>query len=207
MNKTVLKIVFLFIGCCLYTTSKAQLSTSPKDRYLNISYFGHDIFQPGLKVGGEFHLFMKNKVKKNDKVISNSIFISPQIGLNLHNKNHTALVVNLELGFQKRFPTGLYVSTSLGVGSLTQFNWGVTYELNDNGIIQENKWASRSYFLPNLNVEIGKNINSKISCFGKFTGTGKVNYNTVPFFPQLFWELGMKFSLNSKRSKMILHSP
>lgn len=189
-------IILLLIFICFQCSLKAQEGGFKlKDSPLNISYFGHDIVHPGLKVGTELHVYNWTKKKNNGKERFKSLFLSPQIGLNFHIQNHTALLFNLELGFQKKYVNGWFHSTSFGFGNLMHINWGKTYELQDDGSIDEKKIASRSYLLPNLNLEIGKKVNKKLAVFGKFTSAARLNYNTVSFIPQLYWELGGKLSL------------
>jgi len=196
MKNIFLKFFISILSCFLLCTSaKAQLEMLKKPS-LNISYIGHDYFRPGIKVGTQFHYNKRTKERKRSKkIIRKSYFINPQIGLNVHYRNHTALILNIEFGSQRKYPNGLYTAISAGVGNLTQFNWGNTYLLQEDNSIKEKQWASRSYFLPNLNLEMGKEINSKTEIFGKLTAAAKVNYNTIPLLPQIFWELGVKLSL------------
>lgn len=173
---------------------KNLLANSP----LSISYFGHYGFHPGVKVGTQFNLITKEKSKekkKGTRIKSKSLFVSPQIGGYVHVRNHSALLINTEIGYQTLRPkNGFYSSWSLGLGYLTQFNSGITYEYLEDGSIKERKFASRAYFLPTINYEFGQQLNDRIGWFSKLSLGSKIKYNTGISL-DTFFELGVKVNL------------
>ncbi|MCG8576672.1 MAG: hypothetical protein MI810_17470 [Flavobacteriales bacterium] len=192
------KIILALLLFGSYLPSTAQ-SNSDKNEIISVSYFGHYGFHPGLKVGAQYSLkdWKKTKERKEKTKIKNkSLFISPQVGFYVHPGNHSGLLLNADLGYQrKKEHSSFYSAWTIGLGYLTQFNAGITYVQEQNGSITAKKWASRMYFLPTLNYEIGQQLNEKIGWFGKISAGAKLFYNTG-ISPEAFVEVGLKMNLS-----------
>lgn len=171
---------------------------------IHVSYLGHLVFHPGFKIGTQydFRTWTKSKEKKKgEKVKNKSLFVSPQIGLYTHPQNHTGLLVNADVGYQRVKPKrGFYSAYSLGVGYLAQFNAGITYDFNNDGSIDEKRFASRSYFFPSVNAEFGQQINEQIGWFSKITFGMQLPYNSGAILVPLT-ELGVKLNLGRIKNK------
>lgn len=168
---------------------------------ISISYYGHYYLHPGVKIGTQYDWrnWEKSKERKKRTITKmKSLFISPQIGFYIHPLNHSGLVFNVDFGYQKlKYPTGWYQAYSIGLASISQINSGTTYIKNDNGSISTKKFATRTYFMPSLNLEIGKEINPGFAWFTKFTIASKLFYNTGVSL-DTFIEIGLKFNLINK---------
>ncbi len=168
---------------------------------ISVSYFGHYYFHPGLKIGTQYDYKSWEKVKERKKrtiTKSKSLFFSPQVGFYVHPKNHSGLIFNVDVGYQRvkdRF--GFYSAYSIGLASNTQFNSGTTYVENADGSIDGFGGASRTYFMPSVNLEFGQQLTDKMSWYSKFTFASKLFYNTS-LSAELFLELGMKFNLGNR---------
>jgi hypothetical protein len=190
-----ISLILVFLGVVF--TAQAQNDFLEK-KPISVGYFGHYYFHPGIKIGTQYdwRSWEKRKEKKKKTVVKNkSLFISPQVGFYTHPKNHSGLLFNADFGYQRvKEKHGFYQAYSIGLGYLTQFNAGTTYVSEDDGSITTKKWASRAYFMPSLNMELGQQINEKMAWYAKGTIGSKLFYNTGVSI-DTFLELGMKFNL------------
>jgi len=164
---------------------------------LSVGYYGHYLFHPGMKIGTQYNVktWQKEKEKKKyTKTIEKNVFLSPQIGFYTHPKNHSGLLVNLEFGYQTlKTKRGFYQAYSIGLGSLTHYNSGTTYQY-EKGVITEQNLGSRTYINPTLNAEFGQRVNTKIGWFTKLSIGSKLFYNSSISFDTYF-ETGIKLNL------------
>ncbi len=190
------RIIFLLLLIGLNFNLKAQDQRNPSFP-ITVSYWGHHISHPGIKVGSQYHFKKWDKAKERKKgtfVKHKTLFLNPQLGFYQHQKNHTGVLLNAEFGVEiakneKKFFRGF----SLGLGYIRQFNAGTTYILEPDNSISENKWASRGYFMPSINCEMGQHFH-RFSWFTKFSFASKMKYNTSASV-ELFFEAGGKFYL------------
>ncbi len=195
MKKLTLIVLSLF--CLLGANAQSDfIDRKP----ISISYLGHYGFHPGLKIGTQYDWLTWEKRKektKKTKLKHKSLFVSPQLGYYFHAGNHTSLLVNADFGYQRiKQGRGFYSAWSIGLGYITQFNAGITYEENNHGYIEEKKWASKGYFMPTFNYEFGQQVNTKIGWFGKLSAGSKLAYNTG-VSAETFIELGVKLNLGN----------
>lgn len=167
---------------------------------ISIGYYGHYFLHPGIKIGAQYDwkTWETQKQRKKKTVVkTKSLFVSPQVGFYVHPKNHSGLLINADIGYQRiKQRRGFYTAYSLGLGYLTQFNAGATYVAEDDGSITAKKFASRAYFMPTLNAEFGQKINPKIGWFSKFSVGSKLFYNTG-VSAEVFMEMGVKIKLSN----------
>ena len=166
---------------------------------ISISYYGHYYFHPGLKIGTQYNWrnWEKEKERKKRTITKNkSLFFSPQVGFYIHPQNHSGLVFNVDFGYQKlKARKDWYQAYSVGLASISQFNAGTTYVKGNDWSIKTKNAASRTYFMPSLNLEIGKEMNPGFAWFTKFTLASKLFYNTG-VSAETFLEIGLKIDLN-----------
>lgn len=178
--------------------STTTFSEFKQQKPVSVGYFGHFIFHPGIKIGTQYDFKeWETRKERNKKTIikNKSFFVSPQLGFYSHPKNHSGLLLNVDVGYQRiKAKHGLYSAYSIGLGYLTHFNSGMTYVAESNGAIKAKKYASRGYFLPTINYEFGQKINDKMGWYSKISVGAKVWYNTRVSV-ESFTELGMKFNL------------
>ncbi|OED42622.1 hypothetical protein AB832_02935, partial [Flavobacteriaceae bacterium (ex Bugula neritina AB1)] len=169
---------------------------------ISIAYYGHYITHNGIKIGTQYDWkeWEKTKVRKRGNLNKQrKIFASPQIGLYRHPKNHTGLLFNVDIGYQRsRGQRKTYTAYALGLGYMTQINSGITYVYKSDDSLEEKKWASRGYFMPTLNTEIGRRINHKVGWYSKLSLGSKLNYNTGKSL-EFFLELGAKINIKNKK--------
>ncbi len=118
-----------------------------------------------------------NQSKQTPK--SASLVLIPQVGMYSHRQNHTGLLTQLDIGIRRQKQEKKhYHLGSIGVGSLTQFNSGTTYLLGDDGAVEEQKHASRTYLHTTLAYELGQARNESINWYLRFQIGAKLPYNT-----------------------------
>ena len=190
------KIILFTLLSLLATNVKSQINFT-KPSSVSISYWGYGIFHPGFKVGTNFNLKTWDKDiqrRKNAFTKQKMFFVSPQVGLYHHTKNHTGLIFNADVGIEKsREGRKFYTAPSAGLGILTQINSGETFVLKSDGTITSQKSSSRTYFMASYNYEIGEHYNS-FSWFTKFSLASKFKYNTGTTL-NIYLEAGLKFNL------------
>ena len=190
-------ILMLFL---FFLTPKLSQSQSLKDGVYSIGYLNESLFRSGIIIGGEWKYknWEKTKQKKKSKVLKKRTFIiNPQIGLYNHYENHTGLILKADLTLKTNKNDSKWSHDwSLGLGMITQYNKGVTYVLDDNKEINEQKHTSRSYFNPTVSYSLERQINSMFSVYAK-TGLGiKIPYNTW-IVPVSLVVIGTKINLRN----------
>lgn len=185
-------IPLLLIGFSF--NGKAQES-SISSMPISISYWGSNIFHPGMKVGTQYNFKKWDKLKKRKKGMvtkHNTFFLKPELGFFYHKQNHVGALLNADFGIERaKNEKKFYCAYSIGVGYFRQFNSGITYVLEDDNSISEKRFGSRGYFLPTINIEYGQHF-EKITWFNKFSLGSKVKYNTGVSV-ELYFEAGVKF--------------
>lgn len=194
MQKIIL-IILLFGVSFPLKAQKATQSTIP----ISISYYGYNIFNPGIKVGTQFDFKKWNKTQEGKKgtiVKHKTRFVSPQIGAYFHRKNHTGILLNTDFGVRiSKNNRKFYKASSFGVGYVRQFNAGTTYIQNENQSISEKQGAAHGYLMLAYNFEFGQKLSPSFAWFSKFSFASKFKYNTG-ISADLFFEIGGKFNLS-----------
>lgn len=167
-----------------------------KELPINISYYGYNAFNPGIKIGTQLQLKTWNKQKRRKEIIKHkTFFLTPQIGGYINPKSHSALLLNTEFGIEtSKIDRRFYCARSLGLGFLTQFNSGITYSLQEDGTIKKKTISTTGYLMASLNYEIGQYLTPYLTWFGKTSIASKLFYNTGVSV-STFLELGVKFKL------------
>ena len=195
MKNTLTLIALYFLGNALF----AQTETSGFP--ISIGYFSHTGYQPGVKVGTHFDL--KNweteaENKKGDFTKYKSYYVSPQIGFYSWINNHSSFLINADIGYKRiKSRKRNYSAWSVGLGYLNQSqitHWVV--HLNDGS--KDKVRNNRGWFLSTINYEFGKEINSKIGWYSKFSGGWKFSTERERT-GVVFVELGIKFNLLLKK--------
>jgi len=188
-----ISIVVLIMGLSFNITAQNSSKTS---KPITVSYWGANIFHPGLKIGTQhnFKIWSKTKERKKRGVVvkNKTFFLKPELGFYNHKKNHTGVVLNADFGVEfSKSEKKFFFSYALGLGYLQHFNSGTTYVLKDDNTISEKKMASKGYLMPTINFEYGEHY-EHFSWFNKISIGSKVKYNTS-FSVESFFELGIKF--------------
>ena len=133
----------------------------PEKTPLFASYYGNLGIHPGVKIGFEYSLFLKEKTKEKKrkiKKIRKNLILAPSVAFYSHRNSHSGLLVSGDL-LWRRYTKRLFISElGVGLGLYTKFNSGTTYEVTTNGI-EEKGMTARSYFTPTLSYSFGKRFN------------------------------------------------
>jgi hypothetical protein len=155
----------VFLILLVYQSKPQDSITILKEKVkgISISYFAEYLTHYGLKVGTEYPLWSKEKIKvrRNSKAIhkNKSVFITGNIGCYIHKRYHTGLFINSEIGYRKTRNKGLTCEYLLGIGYLHTFLQGDTYRVNDNGSVERVILAGQSNLMTSLAFGLGYNFN------------------------------------------------
>ncbi len=191
-NIPIILILILF-----FTSKKINAQTTSNQMPISISYFGHFVTQPGLKIGTEFNLKQLENTSRDEKskVQNRQLYLSPQIGyFNLSNV-HSGLMFNVDIGYKKLRANLLsYSAFSIGLGYLAQSRI-LTFSTNlGNGEIGNENKETSSYIVPTVNYELGRAFSERFGWFGKVSLGSKL-LSKKESEMVVFGELGVKFYL------------
>lgn len=185
-------LLFLLLGFSISAQNKTP------NIPISIGYFGHFLYQPGLKVGTHFEFKNWQTEKactKGDITKAKSYFVSPQIGYyNWSGRNYNFLL-NADIGYRRvKVERRSYSAFSIGLGYLaTSELISVVRNLNDGKILAKNR-MHKGYFLSTINYEFGRAINSRLGWYNKYSVGKKWSPNNDGM-GVIFVELGVNFSL------------
>ena len=191
----------LLFTVAISTLVLTGVSGQEKGVPITIAYWGHYTIQPGFRLGTELTYKQWEVIKERKGApisIWKSFYLRPQIGFYTRPTVHNNFLVNAEIGYkkQKRLKKN-YSSFSLGIGFLRRYQiLSHTVDLGSGETTDKDREAY-NYFMPTVNYELGRTINTKFGWFTKFTiGTmisAEEESSTV-----FFQELGLKYYLNKK---------
>jgi hypothetical protein len=193
---------FMLITSCLLIPNSSQAqSLTLKDGVYSIGYLNESIFRSGAIVGGEwaYKKWEKNKQNRKGATIKKerTLIINPQIGVYSHIDNHKGLITKVDFTIKRNKQSSTWSHHwSAGLGIITQYNSGITYILNNDNSIDEQKNASRSYFNPSVSYALEKQIDSMFSVFTKLGLGIKTPYNTW-LAPSSIFEIGTKINIRN----------
>lgn len=150
-------ILLLFVFFCFTKHSIAQ--KQDKNPFaLSISYFGNNIFRPGLKLA--IHPFPWGNPAVEERPKRFQFLHTTSIGFFSTPKTNTSIFATTEPGMRLSTRGGFRFEGFLGAGYMRIFNSGTTYEVSETGI-EKVPLASRGYFLAHLTLGIGKDLYPK----------------------------------------------
>jgi hypothetical protein len=199
MKKLILLSAFVFATIML----QAQTDLS-----LNVSYFGENVIHPGLKVGVEYPIWEKEKIKVRrigfmenkfgSKARTKQLFVTGNVGFYNHANNHSAFFINSELGYRHiKQKKGRYLGANIGLGYLQRIYNIDTYELNEAGELEE-IGGGKGQLMTSLSLVYGQDLSFKndspLSWHVKPTllFLSPYGYTTVP---NLALEVGVTYKL------------
>lgn len=181
-------VITLFL--CLSAVLRVQAQSSAKIHSLSIAYFSQWVVQPGIKAG------ITIPVKK---VASDFFYVSPQAGAFFRPGNDRNLLVNADFGYRTagKKPNS-YSSVSVGLGFWSQSQQiSSVAELGGSGSILKKTWEGYPSFLPSLNYEYGRQINSSLFWYLKPSFGARLQANEPPVLA-MFLDLGLTFSFEEE---------
>lgn len=134
---------------------------------IHISYFGENGIHPGVKLGLEYPLSQKEKVKKRwtakrqdrkgPKTFRKEWALIGNVGFYNHPNNHSGLLISPEIAWRrtKMHKKGNFFGASLGLGYLQRFYNIPTYELGSNEPIGG---AGKGQFLSTFSIAFGRDL-------------------------------------------------
>lgn len=128
-----------------------------------LSYYGNLLSHPGIKVGFDWNLLIKeiNKNKRKPKTIHKVFFISPNLSFYHHQHSHKGLNLGLDAGYRRYNNRLFYRELNIGTYYHRRYNEGDTWEVSEDGSINNIGTSSRGYFSPSLSFAIGKRFKLK----------------------------------------------
>ena len=179
-----------------------QESTSfLQDWHLGISYFGNNLWNPGLQFLGEKVIkekMVSNVRKDKTKIKFKQHVIDAKLGFYYDNPTHLAMFNNYTYNFRRVRNKGKFISIGAGPG-VTRVFLPETYTVNNQGKVEKVKFPGRTYFTPVFSLGTGR--------LWKRSGTNpwqlkihtfvQLNHNNG-FLPLLNVEYGYLFGYKSK---------
>ena len=187
MKKIVILLMFFILGNQIFTQNES------KNIPTSIGYLSNLGYQPGPKIGTQFNL--KNWETEAEKLTKQkSFYVSPQIGFFVYPNVNTSYLVNADLGYKRvKSHMNNYSAFSVGLGFINQSQI-TKRKINLSDGSQEKIRENWGWFLPTLNYEFGKAINSKIGWYGKGSYGFKMS-STRENVAVIFVELGITFKI------------
>lgn len=177
---------------------------------LSASYYANLGIYPGIKLAFDWNLRMIEKKinkQKQTKTIRKLIILSPYISYHSHKQSKKTLIIGGDINFRRYSKRLFFREIGLGLAYLRKFNQGKTWEVKNNGKINEIGSSSRGYLAPTLSLSIGKRFtfpkNTPFDAFAKINAIIITNYNAA-ILPEPNIEIGIRISLKHgiKRGKI-----
>ena len=175
---------------------------------ISLSYFGEQIFHPGIRIGYLLHrkslikeksvtyflkggqTFLKRKVKSASFLLSLATYG--------HFQNHIAFAPNAMYIRKTLYNNSIYRAHGFGIGTTTNLYLNATYSVNNQDQLKRNYLAGRSYFTIPLHFELGydleKQFQSSAQIFIRMGAQILSGYNAY-ILPVLHTELGYYFQI------------
>jgi len=167
------KLFFTLAGLLLLTASYAQ--------EVKLSYFGETFTHYGAKAAFSTHIRSWEKLNRKDKAVVRSLVFSPALAIYRHPQNHIGIIVMPEIAFQRQNSKGAFFETGLSPGLFRSFLEGKTYEVTNEGQLEQVRLAGRTAFMPSAFIGFGKNLQVSqsvpVSWFVRFHVLKQMPYN------------------------------
>ncbi len=181
-------LLFLLIGSSLF--GQDQISRIP----LTIGYLGNSLIEPGLQVGTEFKL--QNWQNENETISkTRELLLIPQLGFFSRIGNNYNFMPSLDLAFRtQKNNKKAYHTYALGLAyQIESVVISTTVNLS-NGDETKNR-KTRNYFIPTINYQYGRQINSNLGWYTKFSYGWRFS-NEMDNGAMVLLGLGLRFYLN-----------
>lgn len=125
--------------------------------------------------------------------------VTPSVAFFTHPKTYNGLVINGDITYRTYGKKFFFKEVSLGAGYFTKFNYGDTWQVNDNGSVTNTGTRAVGYFAPSASIALGQRFTLKnetpLSVFTKFSSTVLMGYNATAVM-EISLELGVRMDLN-----------
>jgi hypothetical protein len=194
----IILLILLFVPMVLFAQEENKSSKIKLD--YNASYYGNNLWNPGLKFGAEY-VFHKNVVekakKKKTKTKTHLFLINGDLGFFWDPKDYTALFNYYGVTYRKINTKGFNYNFGLSPLGVFRSFLSETYEVKDDGSIQKVFLPGRFYYAPTFVMGIGKNRKEKRinAWFLNVSAITLIKYN-ADFVPLINIEFGFRFDLS-----------
>ena len=165
-------------------------------------YYGNYFINPGLIGGAEKPIQSKIKSKRNGKRIGYTYLIGNHAGGYWDPLSHVGLFGKSGLFIRKTNERNKQLT--YGISPLSYFRSFLpeTYEVDNNGNVEQVKLPGRGYYAPGFTIGFGKQkINKRFAAYQlNLHMLFLINYNHA-FLPTLNIEFGYRFHQKNKKSR------
>jgi len=148
---------------------------------LKLSYFGETFTHYGVKGAYSTHVRSWEKVNRKDRAVVRSIIFSPGLAIYRHPQNHIGIIVMPELVYNRKNREGFFFETGVSPGLFRSFLEGKTYEVTNEGKLEQVPLAGRTAFIPSVFFGFGRDLSVSrpvpLSWFVRFHVLKQTPYN------------------------------
>jgi len=119
---------------------------APPRLTFSLAYFGEFLFHPGAMGGVEYSLLDRPW---------GTLFVTGNLGLYVHVRNHVGVFVDSEFGYRHTFGSGYELEALAGLGYLHTFLAAPVYEVDDAGHVDKVVNGGRPHIMPTFSVGTG----------------------------------------------------
>lgn len=152
----------MLCASCSVLAQSSKTDEKVKEWSLGAGYwFNTYPWRPGLQLSGEriYHRVSHVKSRKRDSLKTVERYhdglIAGSLSAYWHKGNQTGIALTIAPGYRWRWRSGIFGDLRYGVGYLRLFNAGKTYEVSNEGEINEIKGAGSNYLLFSLAASAG----------------------------------------------------
>ncbi len=198
----------LLIGLLVFITISLSAQNDEKQSLFNeldygISYYGNNLWNPGLNFRAEYVFYekIKTKVKQKKrgeklKVRTHNFLLGGNVGFYWDPKSHVGAFNYYGITYRKTATKGFQYRVGLSPLAYYRSFLPETYEVDDNGNVKKLFLPGRNYYAPVFTLGVGKQRKEKYlnSWFLNLNVMVLMPYNTN-ILPLLYIEYGYTFNL------------
>ena len=179
---------------------------------IRIAYFGNMAVNPGFKIGADWNckeVKISKTKKRNNKTKDISKLLLINVNTALYNQPTTmsGWLSSIEIGRRRTKNEKWYIEPKIGIGALTRFNKGETYDVEENGTTTYIGNSSNTYFAPTLSLGFGRNLTLNDHLYSPYINLQSysavgMNATTVP---DLALEIGIRFHPTVRLKRNLHH--
>ncbi len=188
--KLALISALLFVNTIIYAQSPFS------EYHLRVAYFGEFITHPGFKLGVETPFSVRLKEKKRITK-EKSKLLAASVGMYHHVDNHYGTFLLTEVGGKGTRPKGFTTERWMGIGYFRSWLASPTFEVDDNGEVDQLTGAGRNRVMLSFAYGIGWDLSRHglpLRWNLKPTLFLEIPYNNT-IMPRVAWEMGVSYRI------------
>ncbi|MEZ4849546.1 MAG: hypothetical protein R3B93_13190 [Bacteroidia bacterium] len=154
--KRLLIVTCLFIQL-LFITGKIQGQDS-KSLLYSFSYYGNNLWNPGLKAGAEKIWKEKESTNKKGKTRYHQTTLNGNFSFYIDPASHTGVFTDVGLTYRKFYANDWFYSVGISPIGIYRSFLAQTYQVNTSGEIKKVTLPGRFYFSPSGSIGLGKKL-------------------------------------------------